>query len=87
MGKANAPVHVSVRRHGFRQKVVARLMFEPGPAISGWVNYKNKVHPVFKDANGRLFLNEEGWVAARQQPLKGDRDHVRTGKPDDGFDF
>ena len=85
MGKANAPVTVAVRRYGFRQKIISRLMFEPGPPVSGWVNYKNKIHPVFKDGSGRLFLNEEGWVAARQQPLKGDRDHLR--KPDDGFDF
>ena len=60
-------------------------MFEPGPAVAGWVNYKNKVHPVFKDSGGKLFLNEDGWAAARQQPLKGDRDRLR--KPDDGFDF
>src|SRR5579872_1839107 len=69
MGKVSPPVNVSVRRHGFRQRIISRLMFEPGPPIAGWVNYKKKVHPVFRDDGGRLFLNEGGWVAARQQPL------------------
>jgi len=70
MGKAKSPVNVSVRRNGFRQKIISRLMFEPGPAIAGWVNYRGKVHPVFKDSGGKLFLNEDSWAVTRQQPLK-----------------
>jgi hypothetical protein len=86
MGKASQPVSIAVRRHGFREKVISRLTFAPGPPVAGWVNYRNKVYPVFRDQGGKLFLNQDGWVASRVYPLRTDRDANRP-RPDDGFDF
>jgi hypothetical protein len=86
MRRVNPAVTVSVRRNGFRIKTISRLKFEAGPEIAGWVNYRGKVHPVFKDPGGALFLDEDGWVSSRRYPLTlGDGD-FKPRKPG-GFRF
>ena len=60
MRRVNPPVTVSVRRNGFRIRTIARLKFEAGPQIAGWVNYRGKVYPLFQDPGGALFLDEDG---------------------------
>ena len=85
MRRVNPPVTVSVRRNGFRIRTISRLKFEPGPEIAGWVNYRNKVHPLFKDPGGALYLDEDGWVSNRRYPLTLD-DGLKSRKPG-GFRF
>ena len=69
MRRVNPPVTISVRRAGFRLRTISRIKFAAGPEIAGWVNYRGKVHPVFKDPGGALFLDEDGWVSSRRYPL------------------
>ena len=69
MRRVHPPVTLSVRRNGFRIRTISRIKFEAGPEIAGWVNYRNKIHPVFKDPGGALFLDEDGWVSSRRYPL------------------
>jgi hypothetical protein len=49
------------------------------------VNYRNKVHPVFTDPKGNLYLNEDGWASTRRYPLTHERDDTRNPAP--GFRF
>ncbi len=77
---------VSVRRNGFRVRTIARLKFEAGPEIAGWVNYRNKVHPLFKDPGGAFYLDEDGWASTRRYPLTLAEDHFSSRKPG-GFRF
>lgn len=44
-----------------------------------------KVHPVFKDPGGALFLDEDGWVSSRRYPLTFE-DGSKIRKPG-GFRF
>ena len=69
MRRVNTPVTISVRRAGFRVRTISRLKFESGPEIAGWVNYRGKIHPLFKDPGGALYLDEDGWVSSRRYPL------------------
>ena len=84
MRRISPPVKISVRRNGFRVHTIARLKFEAGPEIAGWVNYRNKVYPLFKDPGGALYLDEDGWVSTRSYPLTRCEDH--SPKPG-GFRF
>ena len=84
---ATPPVRIVVRRNGFKVRTVSRLKFETGPEIAGWANYKNKVCPVFKDPNGNLFLNEDGWASTRHSPLTRTDDDYRNWKSGAGFHF
>jgi len=86
MRRVNPPVTVTVRRHGFRIRAISRLKFEPGPPIAGWVNYRGKVHPLFQDPGGALFLDEDGWVSSRRYPLTLAEDNFKNCKPG-GFRF
>ena len=86
MRRVNPPVTVSVRRHGFRVRTISRLKFEAGPAVAGWVNYRNKVYPLFQDPGGALYLDEDGWASTRRYPLTLDEDAVKKRKPG-GFRF
>jgi hypothetical protein len=75
MVRVSPPAAIAVRRKGFKVRTIARLKFEPGPAVVGWVNYNNKVCPVFTDPNGKLFLNADGWASTQAYPLtRGDED-------------
>jgi len=85
MRRVNPPVTISVRRDGFRVRTISRLKFESGPEIAGWVNYRNKIHPLFKDPGGALYLDEDGWVSSRRYPLTLD-DGSKNRKPG-GFRF
>jgi hypothetical protein len=85
MRRVSPAVKISVRRGGFRVRVIERLKFEPGPEIAGWVNYHNKVCPLFKDPSGGLFLNDDGWASTRRYPLTRDDDDYR--KSGGGFRF
>ena len=85
MRRVNPPVTVSVRRNGFRLRTISRIKFESGPEIAGWVNYRNKIHPLFKDPGGALYLDEDGWVSSRRYPLTLD-DGSKNRKPG-GFCF
>ena len=86
MRRINPPVNISVRRHGFRVRTIARIKFESGPAIAGWVNYRNKVYPLFRDPDGALFLDEDGWVSSRRYPLTLAEDNFKNRNPG-GFRF
>jgi len=86
MRRVNPPVTISVRRHGFRIRTISRLKFEAGPEIAGWVNYRGKVYPLFKDPDGALFLDEDGWVSSRRYPLTLAEDNFKIRKPG-GFRF
>ena len=86
MRRVNPSVSIAVRRNGFRIKTVSRLKFEAGPEIAGWVNYRNKVYPLFKDPGGALYLNEDGWASTRRYPLSLGDDDYRSRKPG-GFRF
>jgi hypothetical protein len=86
MRRISPPVKISVRRNGFRVRTISRLKFEPGPEIAGWVNFNNKVYPLFRDPGGDLFLNEDGWVSSRHYPLTRTDDDFRAWKPG-GFRF
>ena len=85
MRRVNPPVTISVRRDGFRVRTISRLKFESGPEIAGWVNYRGKIHPLFKDPGGALYLDEDGWVSSRRYPLTLD-DGSKNRKPG-GFRF
>jgi len=85
MRRINPPVQVTVRRGGFKLRTIARLKFEAGPDVAGWVNYRNKVYPVFTDPRGNLYLNEDGWASTRRYPLTHERDDTRNPAP--GFRF
>ena len=85
MRRVNPPVTISVRRDGFRVRTISRIKFEPGPEIAGWVNYRGKIHPLFKDPGGALYLDEDGWVSSRRYPLSLD-DGSKNRKPG-GFRF
>jgi len=85
MRRVNPPVTISVRRDGFRIRTISRIKFESGPEIAGWVNYRNKIHPLFKDPGGALYLDEDGWVSSRRYPLTLD-DGSKNRKPG-GFRF
>ena len=85
MRRVNPPVTISVRRDGFRVKTISRIKFEAGPEIAGCVNYRNKIHPLFKDPGGALYLDEDGWVSSRRYPLTLD-DGSKNRKPG-GFRF
>ena len=85
MRRINPPVQVTVRRNGFKLRTIARLKFEAGPDIAGWVNYRGKVYPVFIDPKGNLYLNEDGWASTRRYPLTHERDDTRNPAP--GFRF
>jgi len=85
MRRINPPVQVTVRRNGFKLRTIARLKFEPGPDVAGWVNYRGKVYPVFIDPKGNLYLNEDGWASTRRYPLTHERDDTRNPAP--GFRF
>jgi hypothetical protein len=87
MRRISPPVKVSVRRNGFRVRTIARLKFEAGPQIVGWVNYNNKVYPLFEGPGGELFLNEDGWASTRHYPLTRADDDYRSWKPGGGFRF
>ncbi len=87
MVRVSPPVQIAVRRKGFKVRAIARLKFEPGPEVAGWVNYSNKVYPLFKDPNGNLFLNEDGWASTRRYPLTRTDDDYRNWKPGGGFRF
>ena len=67
--------------------MISRLKFAAGPEIAGWVNYRNKVYPLFKDPNGALFLNEDGWASTRRYPLTQADDDYAGWKPGSGFRF
>jgi len=56
-----------------------------GPEIAGWVNYRNKVYPVFKDPGGAFYLDDDGWASTRHYPLIRGEDEM-SGKPS-GFRF
>jgi hypothetical protein len=86
MRRVNQPVTVSVRRHGFRVRTISRIKFEAGPAIAGWVNYRNKVCPLFQDPGGALYLDEDGWASSRRYPLALD-DGVAKTRKSAGFRF
>jgi hypothetical protein len=81
MRRVNPAVTVSVRRGGFKLRTVARLKFEAGPDVAGWVNYRGKVYPVFTDPKGNLYLNEDGWASTRAYPLTHERDDTRNPAP------
>jgi len=49
-------------------------------------NYRGKVHPLFKDPGGALFLDEDGWVSTRRYPLTLAEDNFKSRKPG-GFRF
>jgi len=85
MRRVNPPVTISVRRDGFRVRTISRIKFESGPEIAGWVNYRGKIHPLFKDPGGALYLDEDGWVSSRRYPLTLD-DGSKNRKPG-GFRF
>ena len=85
MRRVNPPVTISVRRDGFRVRTISRIKFEAGPEIAGWVNYRGKIHPLFKDPGGALYLDEDGWVSSRRYPLTLD-DASKNRKPG-GFRF
>ena len=87
MHRVSPAVKVSVRRGGFRVRVIERLKFEAGPEIMGWVNYHNKVCPLFKDPSGGLFLNEDGWVSTRRYPLTRSDDDYGNKVPGAEFRF
>jgi hypothetical protein len=80
MRRVNPPVTISVRRDGFRVRTISRIKFESGPEIAGWVNYRGKIHPLFKDPGGALYLDEDGWVSSRRYPLTLD-DGSKNRKP------
>lgn len=86
MRRISPPVNISVRRNGFRIRTISRLKFEAGPEIAGWVNYRNKVYPLFKDPGGALYLDEDGWASTRHYPLTRDDDNYASRKPG-GFRF
>ena len=86
MRRISPPVNVSVRRNGFRIRTISRLKFEAGPEIVGWVNYRNKVYPLFKDPGGAYYLDEDGWASTRHYPLTRDEDDFKSWKPG-GFRF
>ena len=86
MRRISPPVNVAVRRNGFRVRNISRLKFEAGPEIAGWVNYRNKVYPLFKDPGGALYLDEDGWASTRHYPLTRDDDNYASRKPG-GFRF
>ena len=85
MHRVSPPAKISVRRNGFKVRVIARLKFDPGPQIVGWFNYDNKVCPLFKDPVGDLFLNEDGWASTRRYPLTRTGDEYR--RSGGGFRF
>jgi len=85
MRRVNPPVTISVRRDGFRVRTISRIKFESGPEIAGWVNYRGKIHPLFKDPGGALYLDEDGWISSRRYPLTLD-DGSKNRKPG-GFRF
>ena len=68
-------------------RVIERLKFEAGPEIIGWVNYHNKVCPLFKDPSGGLFLNEDGWASTRRYPLTRSDDDYGNRVPGAEFRF
>ena len=78
MRRINSPAQITIRRNGFRVRTISRLKFEAGPEIAGWVNHRNKVYPVFRDPQGALYLNEDGWTSTRRYPLTAERDITRT---------
>lgn len=86
MRRISPPVNISVRRNGFRVRTISRLKFEAGPEIVGWVNYRNRVYPLFKDPGGALYLDEDGWASTRHYPLVRGEDEMTGGKTS-GFRF
>jgi hypothetical protein len=81
MRRINPAVPITVRRGGFKVRTIARLKFAAGPEVAGWVNYRNKVYPVFRDPKGTLYLNEDGWASTRHYPLTAERDDHRDMTP------
>jgi len=81
MRRISPPVKVSVRRNGFRVRTISRLKFDAGPEIAGWVNYRNKVYPVFKDPGGAFYLDDDGWASTRHYPLIRGEDDFKSSEP------
>ena len=87
MRRISPAVKISVRRNDFRVRTISRLKFAPGPEIAGWVNYHNKVYPLFRDPGGDLFLNEDGWASTRPYPLTRTGDDYKSWRLGGGFRF
>jgi hypothetical protein len=70
MYRISEPSRISVRHNGREVTTVKRLRFERGPEVVGWVNYRGKQHPIFKDEKGKLYLDQDGWVRLANRPLQ-----------------
>ena len=71
---------ITVRRKGRKVGIIKRLRFERGPEVVGWANYKNRIYPLFSDGQGGLYLEETGWTATDQRPLRRNPNESRLWK-------